>query len=91
LTQKVRQYSRGGRLLWPSSLPRKLVKNADHEHRLSLARIPFYPEQSALSVMEPFFEFGVIKDPAKRISQQAAFGLLDAYSIVTGIGQQEVG
>jgi len=63
----------------------QLVDDATQQHRLSLARIAFHPEQSAVLVPMPLFERGVVKDPSVRAYQQSTFGVLDALLVVARI------
>ena len=60
------------------------------QHGLPLAGVPLDPEQSAFRVVTSSLKIGVAKDPAIRVLQKAAFGLLDAGFIVARIGEAQM-
>jgi hypothetical protein len=64
----------------------QLVDNPTEQHRLTLAGIALDPDHSALLVVAPSPEVDVFENPLVRVLEQAAFGLLNALLVVSGIG-----
>jgi hypothetical protein len=63
----------------------QLVDKAAEQHRLAFTGIAFYPQQSAVRVLLPLLESGVIEDPAIGVCKQSAFSLFDTLFVVARI------
>jgi hypothetical protein len=80
---------KGQRAGFPSRL-RQLVDNAAEQHRLALAGIFLDAQQLAFWFVAPLSKVDVFQNPAVRVLQQAAVGLLDPCLVVPRIRHPQV-
>ena len=63
----------------------QLVDKAAEQHRLAFTGIAFYLQQSAVRVLLPLLEGGVIEDLAIGVCKQSALCILNALLVMTRI------
>ena len=68
----------------------QLIDDTAEQHRLAGAGAALDPKQAGVEIVSPLLKGGLLQDPAVRVPQQAALGVLDALFVEPGVRHVQV-